>query len=113
VTCTRFRGGFVRESIMESRCAMNRRKHSNEFKMEAVRLAERGDVPVRQVARDLAISESLLHKWINQFGKRPDGSRVTADEHEELIRLRRENRLLREERDILKKATAFFARQSQ
>ena len=92
---------------------MNRRKHSNEFKMEAVRLAERGDVPVRQVARDLAISESLLHKWINQFGKRPDGSRVTPDEHEELIRLRRENRVLREERDILKKATAFFARQSQ
>jgi len=81
--------------------------------MEAVRLAERGDVPVRQVARDLAISESLLHKWINQFGKRPDGSRVTPDEHEELIRLRRENRVLREERDILKKATAFFARQSQ
>jgi len=92
---------------------MNRRKHSNEFKMEAVRLAERGDVPVRQVARDLGINEGLLHKWVNQFGKRPDGSRVTADEHEELIRLRRENRLLREERDILKKATAFFARQSQ
>jgi len=92
---------------------MKRRKHSNEFKLEAVRLAERGDVPIRQVAWDLGISESLLHKWINQFGKRSDGSRVTPDEHEELIRLRRENRVLREERDILKKATAFFARQSQ
>lgn len=92
---------------------MKRRKHSNAFKMEAVRLAERGDVPVSHVAGDLGICESLLHKWIHQFGKKPDGSQVTADEHEELIRLRRENRILKEERDILKKATAFFARQSQ
>lgn len=53
---------------------MNRRKHSNEFKMEAVRLSERGDVPVSHVARDLGIHKSLLHKWIKQFGKRPNGS---------------------------------------
>jgi len=92
---------------------MNRRKHSNEFKMEAVRMAERGDVAVTQLARDLGIHDSLLHKWIKQFGKKPDGSQVTANEHEELMRLRRENRVLKEERDILKKATAFFARQSQ
>ena len=69
---------------------MNRRKHSNEFKMEAVRLAERREVPVSQVARELGICESLLHKWIKQFGKSVDGVRVSADEHEELIRLRRE-----------------------
>ncbi len=92
---------------------MNRRKHSNEFKMEAVRMAQRGDLPVSHVARDLGIHESLLHKWINQFGKKPDGSQFTANEHEELLRLRRENRILKEERDILKKATAFFAKQSQ
>jgi transposase len=92
---------------------MNRRKHSNEFKMEAVKLAQRGDVPVVQVARDLGIGESLLHRWISQFGARSNGSPITPDEHEELIRLRRENRVLKEERDILKKATAFFARQSQ
>jgi transposase len=92
---------------------MNRRKHSNEFKLEAVRLAEHGDAPVRQVAKDLGINENLLYKWIRQFGKKSDGSRVTPDEHEELIRLRLENRVLKEERDILKKATAFFARQSQ
>jgi transposase len=92
---------------------MNRRKHSNEFKMEAVRLAQRGEMPVTHVARDLGINESLLHKWIKKFGKKPDGSQVTANEHEELIRLRRENRILKEERDILKKATAFFAKQSQ
>jgi transposase len=92
---------------------MDRRRHSNEFKLEAVKLAERGDVPVVQVARDLGINESLLHKWMNQFGTRAGGSRVTPDEHEELIRLRRELRIVKEERDILKKATAFFARQSQ
>lgn len=90
---------------------MNRRKHTNEFKMEAVRLAQRGDAPVTQVARDLDIHESLLHKWIKQFGNKPDGSGVTANEHDELVRLRRENRILKEERDILKKAAAYFARE--
>lgn len=92
---------------------MNRRKHSNEFKMEAVRMAQRGDIAATQVAEDLGIHGSLLHKWIKQFGKQSDGSQVTANEHEELIRLRRELRIVKEERDILKKATAFFARQSQ
>jgi transposase len=92
---------------------MNRRRHSNEFKMEAVRLAERREIPVSQAAQELGICESLLHKWIKQFGKGSDGVRVSADEHEELIRLRRELRIVKEERDILKKATAFFARQSQ
>jgi transposase len=92
---------------------MDRRNHSNEFKMEAVRLAQRGEVPIRQVAKDLGIAESLLHKWISQFGKKSDGSQLTANEHDELIRLRRELRIVKEERDILKKATAFFARQSQ
>lgn len=92
---------------------MNRRKHSNEFKLEAVKLAERGDVPVVQVAQDLGICESLLHKWIKQFGKRSNGSRFTPEEHEELVRLRRELRVVKEERDILKKATAFFAKESK
>jgi transposase len=90
---------------------MNRRKHTNEFKMEAVRLAQRGSVTVSQVARDLDIHDSLLHKWIKQFGTKSDGSQVTANEHEELTRLRRENRILKEERDILKKAAAYFAKE--
>jgi transposase len=79
--------------------------------MEAVRLAQRGDVPVVQVADDLGIHPSLLHKWIKQFGKQPSGSQTTADEHAELMRLRRENRILREEREILKKAAAYFAKE--
>jgi transposase len=92
---------------------MKRRKHSSEFKLEAVKLAERGEAPVRQVAQDLGIGESLLHKWIKEFGKRSNGSRFTPEEHEELIRLRRELRIVKEERDILKKATAFFAKESK
>jgi len=90
---------------------MKRRKHTNEFKQEAVRLSERSGAPIVQVARDLGICESLLHNWIKQFGKKADGSRVSPDEREELIRLRRENRILKEERDILKKAAAYFARE--
>lgn len=63
-----------------------------------------------QVARDLGGCESLLHKWMNQFGTRAGGSRVTADGHDEAIRLRRENRVLEEERDILNKEMAYRER---
>lgn len=89
---------------------MNRKKYSNEFKLEAVRLAERGDIPVAQVARDMGICETGLYRWIKQFGKNA-ACRITPDEREELIRLRRENRILKEEREILKKAAAYFARE--
>jgi transposase-like protein len=89
---------------------MNRKKYTNEFKVEAVRLAERGDVPVAQLARDMGICETALYRWIKQFGKNAE-HRVTPDEHEELIRLRRECRILKEEREILKKAAAYFARE--
>lgn len=92
---------------------MNRRKFTNEFKLEAVKLAERGDAPVSHIASDLGLHETVLRRWMEKFGTRSDGSRLTPEEHDELIRLRRENRVLKEERDILKKATAFFARQSQ
>ena len=92
---------------------MKYRKHTNEFKLEAVRLAEREGMSVAQAARDLGISDSVLYEWVKKFGTSSQGSRVSPDEHEELIRLRRELRIVKEERDILKKATAFFARQSQ
>ena len=78
-----------------------------------MRLAEGDDVSVVDVARDLGIHNTLLYRWVSQFGKKPDGTQVTPDEHEELIRLRREVKLLQEERDILKKATAFFAKESK
>lgn len=92
---------------------MKYQKRSNEFKLEAVRLAEQEGMSAAQVARDLGISDSVLYDWIKKFGTRPGSAPVTPDERDELTRLRRENRILREERDILKKATAFFAKESQ
>jgi transposase len=89
---------------------MNRKRYTNEFKLEAVRLADRGDIPVAQVARDMGICETVLYRWMRKFGKNA-ANRVTPDEHEELIRLRRENRILKEEREILKKAAAYFAKE--
>lgn len=92
---------------------MKHRKYTNEFKLEAVRLAEGDGVSAAEVARNLGIHNTLLYRWVAQFGKNPDGTQVTPDEHEELIRLRREIKVLQEEREILKKATAFFARESK
>lgn len=90
---------------------MNQRVFTNEFKQEAVRLMERGESTIVRIAKDLGVSDSTLHNWRKQFGKKSDGSRTTPDEHEELIRLRREVKVLKEEREILKKAAAYFAKE--
>lgn len=57
-----------------------------------MRLAERGCVPVAQVARELGLHETVLRRWMSKFGARANGARVTPDEHDELMRLRRELR---------------------
>jgi len=88
-----------------------RRQFTNEFKLEAVRLAEKGDIPVAQVARNLGLHETVLRRWMALFGTRADGSRLTPEEREELIRLRREVRRVTEERDILKKAVSIFSKE--
>jgi transposase len=88
-----------------------RRKFTNEFKLEAVKLAEGGTVSVAQVAKDLDLSESVLRRWMQRYGKRGNGTRLTPEEHEELIRLRRENRRLTQERDILKRAVSIFSKE--
>ncbi len=88
-----------------------RRKFTNEFKMEAVKLAERGEVPVAQVARELGLNETVLRRWMGLYGKRAGANRLTPEEHEELIRLRREVRRVTEERDILKKAVSIFSKE--
>jgi len=91
---------------------MRERRHfTSEFKLEAVKLAEGGGVPVAQVARELGLHETTLHRWIKQYGARAEGGRFTPQEHEELIRLRRENRRLTMERDILKKAVGIFSKE--
>jgi transposase len=85
-----------------------------EFRAEAVRLVRTGGKLIREVADDLGVSEQTLRNWVRQGdlddGRRSDG--LTSPEQEELRRLRRENRLLRQEREILKKAAAFFARET-
>ncbi len=88
-----------------------RRKFTNGFKMEAVKLAERGEVPVAQVARDLDLNETVLRRWMGLYGKRANGERMSPEEREELIRLRREVRRVTEERDILKKAVSIFSKE--
>ena len=93
--------------------------HPPEFRRRAVELArevdENGDRkhPLAQLARDLKISESCLRNWLAadevEVGERPG---LTKAEREELVRLRRENRVLRAERDLLSRAAAFFAQEN-
>jgi transposase len=92
-----------------------RRKFTTEYKAEAVRLVREGGMTVSQAARDLDLTESSLRSWVRQAevdaGKGPVGP-LTSIDQEELRRLRRENKLLRMEREILKKAAAFFAKEN-
>ena len=92
-----------------------RRAFTEEFKAQTVRLVQESGKTVGAVARDLDLTETALRSWVRQAeidaGRGAPGTLTTA-EHEELTRLRRENRTLRMERDILKKATAFFAKEN-
>ena len=85
-----------------------------EYKAEVVELCRTGGKSIGQVARDLDLAETAVRRWVAQAeidAGRRDG--LTTAEREELTRLRRENRVLREERDILKRATAFFAKETR
>ena len=88
-----------------------KRTFTNEFKLEAVRLAERGDIPVAQVARDLDLHETSLRRWMALYGKRAGANRLTPEERDELIQLRRDNKRITIERDILKKAVGIFTKE--
>ncbi len=84
-----------------------------EFKVEAVQLVQQRERSLAQIARDLGVCEQTVRNWVKQV-EIDSGVRagLTSEERDELRRLRRENRILKEERDILKKAAAFFARES-
>lgn len=84
-----------------------------EFKAEAVKLYHTSGRSLQEVAADLGITGNSLREWVRQ-AEVGDGSRegLTQDEREELSRLRRENRILKEEREILRKATAFFVKEA-
>jgi len=93
-----------------------RRKFSAEFKAEAVRLVLDGGRGVTELARELDLQSSVLSTWVQQAktdrGEGQPGA-LTTDEKQELAQLRRENAKLREEKEILKKAAAFFAKESE
>ncbi len=95
---------------------MERRKHTREFKLEAVRLIKERGVSVAQAARDLGVSDGLLHKWVKAFADDPahafPGHGQMKPEEAEIAQLRREVIRLKAERDILKKAAAYFAKES-
>jgi transposase len=91
-----------------------RRAFTSEFKAEIVEVCRRGDRSIGQVAKDFDLTETAVREWVRQAdidaGTRPDG--LTSTEREELAALRRENRRLREDVEILKRATAFFAKET-
>jgi len=96
---------------------MNREKpktYTAEFRESAVKLANESDKPIAQVAKDLGINVNTLHTWITKYSRPKESDKtVRTDEHlyEELKRLKKENARLTEERDLLKKAAAYFAKE--
>jgi transposase-like protein len=93
-----------------------RRVFTPEFRAEAVRLCKVGDRTIVQVSKDLDLTENSLREWVKRAdidaGKGPPDALTTA-ERDELTRLRRENKRLAQERDILKAAATFFAKESE
>jgi transposase-like protein len=87
--------------------------HPPEFRRRAIQLARLRAKPVAVIAKDLGISESCLRNWMNQADV-DEGRRegLTSDERAELVRLRRENRVQAMEIEILKRASAYFAREN-
>jgi transposase len=105
---------FIMESMGKKK-PRPRRSFTPEFKAEIVELCQRGERSVGQVAKDFDLTETAVREWLKQAerdaGTRTDG--LTTTEKDELAALRRENRRLREDVDILKRATAFFAKETR
>jgi len=100
-----------------SRAPQSRQQHTREYKIEAVRLCAEGTKSVAAVANELGISAGQLYRWRRQFERDgttafPGNGKVSSHD-EEVHRLRREIKRVTEERDFLKKATAFFAKESR
>jgi transposase-like protein len=87
--------------------------HPMEFRQRAVELARQREKPLRQLAADLGISDQTLSNWVKQADI-DDGKRegLTTEERAELVQLRRRNRVLEMEIEILKRASAYFAREN-
>jgi transposase len=88
-----------------------RRKYTEDFKRDAVALVTEQGYKISEAARSLDINDNLLRRWQQQFEAEASGVRLNGDEREELVRLRKENRKLRMEKEILKKASQYFAKE--
>jgi transposase len=103
---------------MERKQPRARRSFTPEFKAEIVELCQRGDRSIGQVARDFDLTETAVREWVRQAerdagtGTRGDGG-LTSAERQELSALRRENQRLRQDVEILKRATAFFVQETR
>jgi transposase len=88
-------------------------RYDHAFKLEAIKLVTERGMSKAQVAKDLGMSAQTLAVWIRRYGASPTKAEGGEFAEEEIRRLRKENEELRMERDILKKATAFFAKESR
>ncbi len=88
-----------------------RRSYTEEYKRDAVALSEERGYSVAKAAKSLGINENLIRRWKQEFRKQESGESLSSDEREELNRLRKEVRELRLEKEILKKASAYFAKE--
>lgn len=92
-----------------------RRKYSREYKLEAVQLAQQSDIPLSQVAQNLGINSNMLARWCKQFNE-PDKTAFPGQGNardQELAQLKRELQQVKKERDFLKEAAAYFAKESK
>ena len=103
------------ENTGKRKSPRQRRSFTSEFKAEIVDLCQRGDRSLGQVAKDFDLTETAVREWVKQAerdnGRRADG--LTTAERAELAVLRRDNRRLQQDVDILKRATAFFAKETR
>ncbi len=88
-----------------------RQNYTEDFKRDAVSLVTEQGYKISEAARSLDIGANLLGRWRRQFEEEASGSRLGVDEREELKRLRKENRMLRMEKEILEKASQYFAKE--
>ena len=103
------------ENTGKRKSPRQRRSFTSEFKAEIVDLCQRGDRSLGQVAKDFDLTDTAVREWVKQAerdsGRRADG--LTTAERAELAVLRRDNRRLQQDVDILKRATAFFAKETR
>lgn len=92
----------------------NRKTYSKEFKLNAIRLSNESGCNIAQLARNLGISENMLYTWLSKYSKQRElsfpGNGKLNPRDEYILKLEKENKRLRDERDILKKSALFFAK---